>query len=116
MNPTPEGFADAANNSALDQSNDDKIKDFLKSASPREIQRFIHQLNTLAQPTFFQFARTALDIRLAEDAEKTSRRIVWLTWGLIILTFSLLAVTVGLYKDTYKNTQCDQLQRDGSSK
>jgi hypothetical protein len=112
---TPEQFADCANESGLDNRHDFAIKKFLRDASAKDIQRFIHQLNTVGNPPFFQFARTALDIRLAEDAEKTSRRIVRLTWGLIILTCGLLVLTWELYKDAHKKSQSDQLQSHSSS-
>jgi hypothetical protein len=102
----PEDFADAANNCELhEHKEDDQIKAFLRNASARDIQTFIHGLNTGAQPQFFGLARVALDIRLAEDAEKTARNVVALTWGLIALTLALLVFAAHTDKNSCKTTQ-----------
>jgi len=96
---TPEEFADVANNWVDDPSNDDDIKlikIFLRDAPAREIQRFVHRLNTLSQAPLFQIARVALEIKLAEDAgliadklSKQTDRLIKYTTGLYVLTFVL---------------------------
>ena len=74
--------------SNIDGQNDDEINGFLGNASARDIQDFI--LNIHEQSGYIQRARTALDIRLAEDAKITSRRIVHLTWALLVVSVALL--------------------------
>jgi hypothetical protein len=104
---TPEDFGDLANGIS---PNLDEIKSFLRDASARDIQRFIHRLNILAKPDTFNFARVALNVRLAEDAEKTTRRLVTLTWVIVALTSALLAFTVALYEESRAQIQHDQLK------
>jgi hypothetical protein len=73
--------------SNIDGQNDDAINAFLRNASARDIQEFI--LNIHEQSGYIHHARTALDIRLAEDAKITSRRIVHLTWALLVVSVAL---------------------------
>ncbi|MGO9586631.1 MAG: hypothetical protein ACLP2Y_10595 [Limisphaerales bacterium] len=74
---------------SFDTTRDNEVKEFLLGATPKEIQRFIHRISIDGRPRFFHLARTALEIRLAEDAENTTRRIVHLTWALVGLTAGL---------------------------
>ena len=61
----------------------------------REIEKFLHKCRMEGGGTEkFQLGKIALDIRLAEDAEKTSRRIIWLTVALLAFTVALFAVEV----------------------
>ena len=46
--------------------------------------------------------------RLSADQERTAKKIVRLTWGLIGLTVALLAFTVYLYKDTHLLVEREQ--------
>jgi len=75
--------------SNIDGQNDDAINSFLRNASARDIQEFI--LNIHEQSGYIHHARAALDIRLAEDAEITSRHTVHLTWALLVVSAALLA-------------------------
>ncbi len=75
--------------SNIDGQNDDAINGFLRNASARDIQEFI--LNIHEQSGYIHHARAALDIRLAEDAKISSRRIVHLTWALLFVSVALLA-------------------------
>lgn len=70
-------------------------------------------------------ARTASQIPLlanllvliAEDMDRQTRRIIRLTWGLLILTAALLFFTIVLYKDAHEQTQHDNiLQNDHAVK
>jgi hypothetical protein len=91
---TPEEAASLTN--TLDGSADDTVKQFLRSAPARDIQRFIHRINVETRPRFFHLARTALDIRLAEDAEFTALRLERHTVQLKYLTYALVAFTAVL--------------------
>jgi hypothetical protein len=75
--------------SNIDGQYDDVINGFLLNAAARDIQEFI--LNIHDQSGYIQRARTALDIRLAEDAKIHSRRTVHLTWALLFVSVALLA-------------------------
>ena len=106
---TPQEACNLAN--ALDGSGDQKVKAFLLAASAREIQAFIHCLDMQRRDYYREMARAALDIRLAEDAEITTRRIVWLTVGLLILTVALFAVEVrAVFFPQNPNTGAHQIQ------
>jgi hypothetical protein len=41
----------------------------------------------------------------AELAEVSTRRIICLTWGLVVLTIGLLAYTILIYEDAHKEAQ-----------
>jgi hypothetical protein len=83
----------------------DKVEEYLLTASPRDIQTFLHCTGVNGDPRLIEFARVALEIRLAEDAAKSAAemerqtdKIVRLTWGLFWLTLALAFVAaVQLY-------------------
>jgi hypothetical protein len=83
----------------------EKAKEFLLTSPPRKIQAFIHLIGGGQHNHWFHLARTALDIRLAEDSEVYSRRIFWLTLVVAGLTAVLLALTIALVILTYKLAQ-----------
>jgi TPR repeat protein len=75
--------------SNIDGQYDDAINNFLLKVPARDIREFI--LNINESSGYVQRAKTALDIRLAEDAEIHSRRTVHLTWALLVVSVALLA-------------------------
>jgi hypothetical protein len=87
----PEQLAESVN-SAPDNAVTDRTKQFFLTKPARDIQRFVHGLHVINKERHFELARIALYIRLAEDVDRTSRRIVRLTWFLAFLTLALLAV------------------------
>ncbi|MGA2801209.1 MAG: hypothetical protein ABSE97_02385 [Verrucomicrobiota bacterium] len=80
-----------------------ETQDWLLSATTDEICGFF----TYSDPRnhTYQFARAALEIRLSKDAEIHTRRIVWLTRFVAILTVVLVALTGVLVVLTYKLAQ-----------
>jgi hypothetical protein len=58
----------------------------------RDIHEFIH--NIPEQSGYIQSARAAIEIRLAENAEITTRRIVRLTWALLVVSAALLVFAI----------------------
>ena len=97
---TPEELADIANQQ-LDNSLDERITKFLLDAPSRHVQRFLHRLHLENKQRYFQIARVALDIRISENADIMTRRIVCLTWSLLIFTVGLFLLTAGLFALTY---------------
>ena len=77
----------------------EKIRGFLVTASARNIQEYIHEKSASPDSHMYQRARTALNIRLAEDAEIISKRLYKLTWALLAITAVLLVFTIALYRD-----------------
>ena len=77
--------------SNIDDQHADLLNAFLKKASASDIQEFI--LNINGQSEYVQRAKTALDVRIAENAEINNRRILYLTVALVVLTVALLAFT-----------------------
>lgn len=75
--------------SNIDGQHDDAINGFLLNATARDIQEFI--LNIHQQSGYVQRAKTALDVRIAENSEINSRRMLYLTVALVVLTVALLA-------------------------
>jgi len=97
---TPEDYARLATDSG-DPEKVRKVKDFLVSASARDIQKFIHSMNIHAASAVLQMARTSLEIRLAEDSEKTALRLEKHTKHLLLITYILAVLTIGLLVLTY---------------
>jgi hypothetical protein len=97
---TPEQAAECANNIVdvpESKKSFDDVKEFISKACPRDIQKFFHLLNLAAKDYFLPFARMALEIRLAEDANliadklaKQTDRLVKFTIGLWGFTFVLI--------------------------
>jgi hypothetical protein len=81
-----------------DTSRNKEIHDFVLNASAREIQLFIHsiQTHTIAANDWLTRSRMALDIRLAEDAAKTAEILKLYTHQLVILNRTLVWLTVAL--------------------
>ena len=75
--------------SNIDDQHADLLNAFLKKAPASDIQEFI--LNINGQSEYVQRAKTALDVRIAENSEINSRRILYLTVALVVLTVALLA-------------------------
>src|SRR5437879_3736086 len=80
-----------------------EMDDWLFTASPREIQQYIHSISIDAHNSKYQLARIALEIRLAEDAadaacilERHTRKLICLTWALLALTAFLLVSAIWL--------------------
>ena len=56
-------------------------------------------------------AAHALAVRISEVAEISTRRIVNVTWILVLLTFALLILTIALYEDARTQAQRDALTK-----
>jgi hypothetical protein len=54
-------------------------------------------------------------IKVAEGSEKTTRRLVRLTWVIAALTFALLLFTIALYKDSRTPIQSSNFQNHSSA-
>ena len=67
---------------------EEAINGFLSNAAAKDIQEFI--LNIHEQSGYVQRAKTALDFRIAENAEINNRRILYLTVALVVLTVALI--------------------------
>jgi hypothetical protein len=78
----------------IDEQYTDKINNFLRDASARDIQEYIHAIPISAQSAYIPNAIIALNIRLAEDAEIITRRIVNLTWVLLAVSVALLVFSI----------------------
>lgn len=113
MRKTPKEMADMPD--AVSGAREE-LHNWLVTASARELQEYIHNVSVDPMSHKYQRARTALDIRLAEDAEISTRRIVRLTWGLIALTVALLFITIALYEDTHEQIKRDQLKEHRDAK
>ena len=85
----------------------DQILDFLTTAPARELQQYIHNISVDPMSHLYQRARTALDIRLSEDAETTALRLERHTKHLLLLTYILAALTVGLLLFAYVQMKHD---------
>jgi hypothetical protein len=83
-----------------------EIHDFVLSASARDIQLFVHniQTNTTDVRDWRECARIALDIRLAEDAERTAQKLVSGTDKLVQHSAKLTERTDRLIQETLKLT------------
>jgi len=98
---------------AANCGDEQKAIDWIRQASARDIEQFIHlcQLQTSGVRNV-ERGRIALDIRLSEDAEIYSRRIVWLTWVVAVFTAVLVVLTAVLVFLTChlveNHTQSDQ--------
>jgi hypothetical protein len=75
----------------------EKVKEFLFTASARDLQEFFHLISAYTTNHTFNRARVALDVRLAEDAERTAQKLVTGTDSLIKQTETLVKLTRGLY-------------------
>jgi hypothetical protein len=77
----------------------------------KDINKLLAELEQREKETFehSDIKMTAKSARLygltSKLAEITTRRIIWLTWGLIALTVGLLAYTILIYQDAHKNAQ-----------
>ncbi|HAO80212.1 MAG TPA: hypothetical protein DCQ92_14840 [Verrucomicrobia subdivision 3 bacterium] len=74
-----------------------EIHEFILTASPRDIQLFIHNIPAKDFNEWFNRARVSLDIRLAENAERTAQKLVTGTDRLITETGTLVKLTHRLY-------------------
>jgi hypothetical protein len=92
---TPEEAAKLTYDFAL-HKDDAKVKSFILEASPRQLQEFIHLITADSTSSYFNWARVALDIRLAEESERTAIRLERHTKHLLVITYLLTAITVGL--------------------
>jgi hypothetical protein len=80
MRKTPKEIADGHNQFETEA--------WLLSASTEEICGFFTHTSTDSHD--FQFARAALDVRIAKSAERTNCILVWLTVFILILTAALV--------------------------
>jgi hypothetical protein len=67
-----------------------EIEKWLLGATPDEICSFL--THTSKDSHDFEFAKVALNIRIANSAEKTNRRLLWLTVIVAILTAAILVI------------------------
>jgi hypothetical protein len=82
-----------------------KIKDWFLTATARELQIFLHKYSL--SPISREVLRVALDIRLSEDAEKTTNKLSQQTEKLIVFTNSLrwltiVLVTLGVFQIVFQ--------------
>ena len=73
------------------------VQEFLVYASSSELEEFCHGLVGGVHSSWFPRARVALDIRLAEDSERTAQKLVTGTDSLITETKTLVKLTHRLY-------------------
>jgi hypothetical protein len=52
-----------------------EIQEFIRQALPAELQEFMHGISAHTGNVYFNWARTALDIRVAENLEKQTERL-----------------------------------------
>ena len=81
----------------VDNSRLDDVMIFLRNAPTKDILTFIQRLTIVKHDMYMPFARAILDIRLAEDAERTAQKLVTGTDNLITQTNRLVNLTRGLY-------------------
>jgi hypothetical protein len=93
---TPIEAATLANNFLGIRPDDNKkILDFIKSASPRDIQEFIHHLDYLSGlPRYFEIAKVSIEIQLSENSDFLAEKLSNQTDRLIKYTISLRALTI----------------------
>jgi hypothetical protein len=89
---TPREAADCANKGAHNQ----RLQEFIVLSPPRELEEFCHYLDAGAHSKYFHLARIALDLWLAEAADKTAQKLVAGTDTLITETKTLVKLTKGL--------------------
>jgi len=84
-----------------------EIHKFILTASARDLQLFIHniQTNTTDTKGWRERAEVALDIHLAEDAEQTAQKLVTGTNALVELSAKLTNQTDRLIKETFNLTE-----------
>jgi len=80
-----------------------EIEAFLKTASARELQDFIHLIQIVDRHRYFFLARVALKVRLSEDAAKSAAKMERYTRWLIFFTIALIFLTAYLCFDVYRN-------------
>lgn len=90
---TPKEAVHCANTGGSQQ----RVQEFIVTASPGELEEFCHYLEAGAHSRYFHLARIALDIRLAEDAERTAHKLVTGTDRLVAQTETLVKLTHRLY-------------------
>jgi hypothetical protein len=72
----------------------EEIDAWVISATPRELQEYIHHIGIGPHAYLYQRARTALEIRLAEDAQKQADKLARFTFWLICFTVALVFIGV----------------------
>ena len=68
----------------------DKVREFLLTASIKEIQEFIHLIPAMDYIQEFNIARVALDVKISEEAAKSASKLERFTWWLVCLTGALI--------------------------
>jgi hypothetical protein len=92
---TPQEAARACG--AMKESSDHpEVVDFLKTASARDIQTFIHLIQIVDRHRYFYLARVALDVRLSEDADVIAKQLTKQTDRLIKFTVGLYVFTIAI--------------------
>jgi hypothetical protein len=76
---------------------DREIQAFISIEPPRGLQDFIHLLNRDGQSRYLLLAKTTLQVRLAEESERTAQKLVTGTDTLIAETKTLVNLTHRLY-------------------
>ena len=70
----------------------DEIDAWIISATPRELQEYILHIGIGPHAYLYQRARTALEIRLAEDASQQADKLARFTFWLICFTVALVFI------------------------
>ena len=73
----------------------------LTEPDPRKIQELFHNIAIETHSAEYQLARTAIEILLAESAERSTERLERHTKHLLFITYVLAALTAGLLVLTY---------------
>jgi hypothetical protein len=68
----------------------------------------IEKWDDLRSPHRIQFAFASLLSVLAEQSEKSTKKVIHLTWALVVLTIALLVFTIYLCQDAYFKSKRDQ--------
>ena len=90
---TTKELAEAANN-APDNSMLPEVSVFLRDATAFDIQVFIHYLHFLTKPRNFEFAKIALQVRIAKEQAVSANKMERFTWWLVCLTWALIFIGV----------------------
>ena len=100
---TAKEACDFANTEFQDYSaeTDNAVHEFLQSASASDIQAFILCIGVNTRRRWLDIARTSLDARVGQDAERTAQKLITGTDTLIVETKSLVKLTHRLYILTF---------------
>jgi hypothetical protein len=94
MRATPEELANRNNQAEMREW-------ILAESDPRKIQQLFHTIAIQTHSAEYQLARTAIEILIAESAERSSQRLERHTKHLLVITYFLAVLTAGLLLLTF---------------